>query len=102
MLIGNTENIDMKTAEYQIKINKIQDLGEKNKIVDEEPYKKFVKNDKKQVNEVILDNVSFGYNEETKDFFVRIEKNGIELKYPTESIMKFKQSLKAEIKNNLI
>ena len=38
-----------------------------------------------ELNEVILDNIKFGYNRESKDFFVKITRGDIENKYPKEN-----------------
>jgi len=42
---------------------------------------------------VILNNVEFGYNTDTKDFFVRITKGDAQYQYPTEDMMNLKKSL---------
>ena len=48
-------------------------------------------------NEVILDNVRFGYNKNSKDFFVKVTRGEAEYKYPTEDMMKVKAFLLQEL-----
>jgi len=47
----------------------------------------------------MLDNVKFGYNSDTKDFFVRITKGSVEYQYPTEDMMNLKKNLMEAYKN---
>eukprot|EP01000_Liburna_glaciale_P004992 NODE_4600_length_428_cov_515.699208_g3622_i0.p1 GENE.NODE_4600_length_428_cov_515.699208_g3622_i0~~NODE_4600_length_428_cov_515.699208_g3622_i0.p1 ORF type:complete len:91 (+),score=38.54 NODE_4600_length_428_cov_515.699208_g3622_i0:33-275(+) len=75
------------------------ETDKKTKIDPDEQYKNAqAKNDVAE-NEVMLDNVKFGYNADTKDFFVRITKGDIEYKYPTEDMMNLKKSLMEAYKN---
>jgi hypothetical protein len=53
------------------------------------------------LNEVILDNIKFGYNRESKDFFVKITRGDIENKYPTEDMMKIKAFLIEELEKSI-
>lgn len=73
------------------KLTKISNLDQKNKVIAEDEYKKALSPDATaSKNEVILDNVKFGYNKDSKDFFVKITKSEAEYKYPTEDMMKMK------------
>jgi len=40
--------------------------------------------------EVTLSNMNFGYNDSSKDFYVKVERGNIENQYPTEEMMKMK------------
>ena len=72
-------------------MTKISNLDQKNKVIAEDEYKKALSPDATaSKNEVILDNVKFGYNKDSKDFFVKITKSEAEYKYPTEDMMKMK------------
>lgn len=51
-------------------------------------------------NEVILDNVRFGYNKSSKDFFVKVTRGEAEYKYPTEDMMKVKAFILQELEQN--
>lgn len=51
-------------------------------------------------NEVILDNVRFGYNKNSKDFFVKVTRGEAEYKYPTEDMMKVKAFILQELEQN--
>ena len=53
------------------------------------------------MNEVILDNIKFGYNRESKDLFVKITRGDIENKYPTEDMMKIKAFLIEELEKSI-
>ena len=43
--------------------------------------------------EVVLSNTNFGYNDSSKDFYVKVKRGNIESQYPTEEIMKIKSFL---------
>ena len=40
--------------------------------------------------EVLLTNTNFGYNVNSRDFFVKVERGKVENQYPTEQMMKMK------------
>ncbi|MBD3841576.1 MAG: flagellin [Campylobacterales bacterium] len=93
MQIGRLEMIDQAKGEYIEKVNKIQETDEKVKVDPDEKYKNAQSQLQPDKNDVILDNVKFGYNPDTKEFFVRITKGDTEYQYPTEDMMKLKKSL---------
>ncbi len=94
MEIGRLPEIDNAKVNTEIKINKVQETDEKNKIVPDEKYKNAKTNDiAESLNEVVLDNVKFGYNTESKDFFIKVSRGEAEYKYPTEDMMKVKAHL---------
>ena len=93
MQLGRLEMMDQAQTDYVSKISKVQETDQKAKVDPEEQYKNANKKVEINSNEVILDNVKFGYNSETNDFFVRIKKGDAEFQYPTEDMMKLKQSL---------
>jgi hypothetical protein len=93
MQLGRLENMDQAQVDHVAKISKVQEADQKAKIDPEEQYKNASNKIQVKENEVILDNVQFGYNSETNDFFVRIKKGEAEYQYPTEDMMKLKQSL---------
>ena len=93
MQLGRLEVMDQAQVDHVSKIEKIQETDQKAKVDPEEKYKNANKQVEISDNEVILDNVKFGYNSETNDFFVRVKKGNIEWKYPTEDMMKLKQAL---------
>ena len=57
--------------------------------------KKKVENDTSSSNkyEVVLSNTNFGYNDSSKDFYVKVERGSAENQYPTEDMMKIKAYL---------
>ena len=72
-------------------MQKVAEVDDKNKVIKDDEYKKALgPKDNSDKNEVILDNVRFGYNKDSKDFFVKITKSAAEYKYPTEDMMKMK------------
>lgn len=94
MEIGRLPEIDNAKVNTEIKINKVQETDGKNKIVPDEKYKNAKTNDiAESLNEVVLDNVKFGYNTESKDFFIKVSRGEAEYKYPTEDMMKVKAHL---------
>lgn len=100
MQLGRLETMDQAQVDYVSKISKIQETDQKAKIDPDEKYKNASSKVEAPDNEVILDNVKFGYNSETNDFFVRIQKGEMEWKYPTEDMMKLKQALMEAYRNN--
>ena len=94
MEIGRMPEIDASKVNHEIKIQKVQEVDEKDRIVPDEKYKNVKTNEQTDlVNEVVLDNVKFGYNKDSKDFFVKVTRGDAEFKYPTEDMMKVKAHL---------
>jgi len=102
MQLGRLEEMDQSRINHTEKISKIQNIGDHDKIEPDEKYKD-VQESKNKVssNEVILDNVKFGFNSKTKEFFVRVSKDGLEYQFPTEQIMRLKEHLKEDLENKL-
>ena len=93
MQIGRLEMMEQSQVDYVSKISKIQETDQKTKVDPDEEYKNLQTKDIPDSNETILDNVKFGYNEETNEFFVRIMKGDQEYQYPTEDMFRLKKSL---------
>ncbi len=75
-------------------------VDDKNKVVQDDEYKKTLGSEQiVDKNEVMLDNVRFGYNKSSKDFFVKITRAEAEYKYPTEDMMKVKAFILQELEN---
>ena len=105
MQLGRLEVMDQAKTEHLEKISKIENVDKHNKIVPDEKYKNLQNSITEQTtNEVILDNVKFGFDSDTNEFFVRIEKEGSNYQFPTEQILKMKahlqESLEDQIKNS--
>jgi len=47
----------------------------------------------KQYTEVVLSNLNFGFNDASKDFFVKVTRGEAESKYPTDQMMRIKAFL---------
>lgn len=91
MEIGRIAEIDNAKQNNIDKIQKVSNVDEKVKVIQDDEYKKAMspENNTPQ-NEVILDNIKFGYNKNSKDFFVKVTRGEVENKYPTEDMMKIK------------
>ncbi len=98
MEIGRIAEIDNSKLNNLEKIEKVSNVDEKNKVIKEDEYKKSLgSQDVSDKNEVILDNVKFGYNKSSKDFFVKVTRAEAEYKYPTEDMMKVKAFILQEL-----
>jgi len=93
MQLGRLEVMDQSKVDYVSKISKIQETDKKTQVDPDEQYKNAQSKKEVADNEVMLDNVKFGYNSDTKDFFVRITKGSVEYQYPTEDMMNLKKNL---------
>ena len=101
MEIGRVAQIDNAKENYEIKTKQVSSVEEKVKTIQEDEYKKnSSKEPTSELNEVILDNIKFGYNRESKDFFVKITRGEAEYKYPTEDMMKVKAFVLQELENS--
>lgn len=102
--ITNNQNQEIQQSFIQYRneilnssINKVSDI---NKLMDKDD-KKLNKNDENNnipKYEVRLYNQNFGYNSESKDFFIKVKRQEIELQYPTEEMMKMKIFIQEELK----
>lgn|SRR6218665_2532943 len=98
MEIGRIAEIDNSKINNLEKIQKVNNVDEKNKVIQEDEYKKSLgSTDNAEKNEIILDNVKFGYNKSSKDFFVKVTRGDAEYKYPTEDMMKVKAYILQEL-----
>ena len=52
--------------------------------------------DKSAYSEFVLTNLNFGFNNESKDFFVKVQRGDIENQYPTDEMMRLKAYLMQE------
>ena len=76
MEIGRVAQIDNAKKNYEINTKQLSSVEEKVKTIQEDEYKKnSSKEPTSELNEVILDNIKFGYNRESKDFDIKIGVN---------------------------
>ena len=102
MQLGRLEMIDQAKVEHIEKISKIETVDKQHTIVPDEKYKNVQNSiNNKGTNEVILDNVKFGFDNESKEFFVRITKNGNDYQFPTDQIMRMKAHLQESLEEQL-
>ena len=102
MQIGNIVNIDNAKQNLIEKNQVVQEAKTESKIIDKDEYRKGNIKEMSNKNEVMLDNIMFGYNRESKDFFVKVTRGDIERKFPTEDMMKLKAYLLEELDRNNI
>lgn len=101
MEIGRVAEIDNSKINNIEKAQKVSNVDEKKEVIQEDEYKKSLGNtSSSEKNEVILDNVKFGYNKSSKDFFVKVTRGDAEYKYPTEDMMKVKAYILQELEQN--
>ncbi|MEA3383272.1 MAG: flagellin [Campylobacterota bacterium] len=100
MQLGRLEMIDQSQVDYVSKISKIQESEKKTKVDPDEQYKNLQTKDIEKPNDIILDNVKFGYNSDTNEFFVRISKGDSEYQFPTEDMFRLKKSLMEAYENS--
>ncbi len=100
MQIGRVPEIDNAKENVLEKAQKIQNIKTETKVINEDEYKKPLTKEAPNINEIILDNITFGYNKASKDFFVKVTRGDIERKFPTEDMMKLKAYLLEELENN--
>lgn len=94
MDIDRVEVIDQSKVNHIEKMQKVQETDKKDKVDPNEQYKNAKPNEIiDDANEVILDNIKFGYNKSSQDFFVKVTRGDAEYKYPTEDMMKMKAQL---------
>ena len=55
-------------------------------------------NEAVQYQEVVLTNLNFGFNESSKDFYVRAIRGEVENQYPTDEMMRLKAYLIAQLR----
>jgi uncharacterized FlaG/YvyC family protein len=94
MELGRMPEIDNAKANHVQKLEKVKETDNDSKIVPDEKYKNAsVKEDTAEVNEVILDNIQFGYNKKSQDFYIKVTRGDSEYRFPTEDMMKMKAFL---------
>jgi uncharacterized FlaG/YvyC family protein len=100
MQIGVIANIDNARDNVIENSQKVKNVDSGIKVNQDEEHKKSLVEETADKNEVILDNIKFGYNKKSKDFFVKITRGDIERKYPTEDMMKLKAYLLEEFEKS--
>ncbi len=101
MEIGRVAEIDNSKLNSLEKAQKVAEVDENKKVIQEDEYKKSLgTQDTSDKNEVMLDNVRFGYNRNSKDFFVKVTRGEAEYKYPTEDMMKVKAYIMQELESS--
>ncbi len=101
MEVGRIAEIDNAQVNHTDKIKTVKEVDEKYKAIQDDHYKKVQGSlHETEKNEVILDNIKFGYNKQSKDFFVKVIRGDAEYKYPTEDMMRIKAHMLETLENN--
>src|SRR5574344_1714435 len=100
MQIGKIPDIDNAKENVIQKNQKLSETKEESKLIDKDEYKKALSTNVANKSEVIIDNITFGYNKESKDFFVKVTRGDVELKFSTEDMMRLKAYLLEELEKN--
>lgn len=89
MELGRVENMDSVRINNSEQVKKVNNVGDKSEVIQNDQYKnKLGINENENPNEVMLDNVKFGYDKEAKDFFIKFTDGNIERTFPTKDIMR--------------
>lgn len=97
--ITNSNTINLINTNVKESINNYEIINkniDKIKVVENKDLDSKIVSNKNIINydnHIVIDNLSFGYNSETKDFYVKIKRGNIESQYPTEEMMKIKSFL---------
>ena len=78
---SETKSKDDLEQIQQSAISKEKEVSQSKKIENNTPSYKY---------EVVLSNMNFGYNDPSKDFYVKVERGNVENQYPTQEMMKMK------------
>lgn len=98
MELGRIAEIDNAQVNHTEKLKSVQEVDEKHKSIQDDQYKKVQGSlHETEKNEVILDNIKFGYNKQSQDFFVKVTRGNAEYKYPTEDMMKIKALMRESL-----
>lgn len=101
MELGRVPEIDNAKTNHVQKLEKVKETDNENKIVPDEKYKNAsAKSGAADANEVLLDNVKFGYNKDSKDFYIKVTRGEAEYRFPTEDMMKMKAFLLESMHDN--
>ncbi len=102
MEIGRIADIENAQVNNVDKVKAVKEVDNNEKIIQNEQHKKAAGNVQDiDLNEVILDNVRFGYNKTSKDFFVKVTRGDAEYKYPTEDMMRIKAQILSDMEKSL-
>ncbi|WP_404318586.1 flagellin [Malaciobacter canalis] len=102
MELGRVADIDNAKVNHVEKAKKVAEVDNDKRVEPDEKYRNAQGSQQTfDKNEVILDNVRFGYNKSSQDFFVKVRRGDAEYKYPTEDMMRVKAQLLNELKQKL-
>eukprot|EP01155_Anaeramoeba_flamelloides_P015037 Anaeramoba_flamelloidesa350093_59.p1 GENE.a350093_59~~a350093_59.p1 ORF type:complete len:106 (+),score=12.62 a350093_59:42-359(+) len=101
MELGRLAEMEQAQVNHVEKVEKVQKLDDNNRVNSNEQYKNAAPQPENAApqNEVILDNVRFGYNQSSQDFFVKVTRGDAEYKFPTDEMMRIKAQMLVEAMN---
>lgn len=94
-------NLNKSFTEYRnekLSTSSLKNLDNISKILNKDEVKNNPENKNIPHYEVNIYNQNFGYNTESKDFFIKVKRQELELQYPTEEMMKMKIFVQEEMK----
>lgn len=94
-------NINKSFAEYRnekLSSTPLKNLDNISKVLGNDDIKNNTENKNIPKYEVNIYNQNFGYNSESKDFFIKVKRQEVELQYPTEEMMRLKIFYQEEMK----
>ena len=97
MQIGKIPDIDNAKENVIQKNQKLSETKEESKLIDKDEYKKALSANVANKSEVIIDNITFGYNDKINQMFINvIEKSTGKVirKFPTEEAMSLSAKMK--------
>lgn len=98
MEVGRIPDIENAKLNNVEKVQKVPEVDDNPKVKDNEEHKKANKEVPIDLpNEIIIDNVKFGYNKASQDFFIKVTRGEAEYRFPTEDMMKVKAHLLAKV-----
>lgn len=117
MLVGMVPQMDGYKDDVELKSTQILELNKSNDIVTQKEPQAIINKPQNNIDktsevskineqteeslyEVSLANVSFGYNEETKDLYVKVQKGDFEIQYPSEEVLKLREYLQDVVDSN--
>ena len=115
MEVGMVPKIDQFSDNKALEIQKVQSSSKSSEVTNEDKLEQITqeaiskqkevseanKVEKAQVStpsakfEVVLANTNFGFNDSSKDFYVKVERGNSENQYPTEDMMRVKAQMMA-------
>ena len=90
MEVGRLAQMEQSQIKNEIEVKKVQETSNSNIIKFDDEHQESRKKSLPEYDEVVLDNIRFGYNKQSEDFFIKVKRGDTEIKFPTDLMMKQK------------